>query len=226
LRTPLAALHGYLETVLLKGEALGVNLRREYLEIAHRHSQQLERLIATLFELSKLETGAVTPTCESFSIADLLNDIALRFRLRAQQRGVELLTDLDHCHTTVHADIALVERVLENLLDNALHHTPPNGRVVLATHATPTHMLVSVSDTGSGVAPQDLPHVFDRFYRGSDRPRASGAGLGLAIARRIVELHGQKITLQSTLGAGTRIEFGLPLPEPTAISYPRTATAA
>jgi signal transduction histidine kinase len=83
-----------------------------------------------------------------------------------------------------------------------------------------------VTDTGNGVAPQDLPHVFARYYRGGDRPRASGAGLGLAIARRIVELHGQEITLQSTLGAGTRIEFGLPLPSAAVISYLRAATAA
>jgi two-component system, OmpR family, sensor kinase len=225
LRTPLASLHGYLETVLFKGEQLSASARREYLEIAHRNSQQLERLIAALFELSKLETGAVTPCIESFSIAELLNDVALRFQLRAQQLGVELVTEIDRTFTIVEADIELVERVLENLIDNALRHTPSSGRVVLSTHTSTERITVAVTDTGIGVASADLPHVFDRLYRGREARKNVGTGLGLAIVRRIVELHGQRVTMKSTLGGGTRVEFGLATPV-TAMALTLSATAA
>jgi two-component system, OmpR family, sensor kinase len=220
LRTPLASLHGYLETVLLKGDQLSSSSRREYLEIAHRHSQQLERLIASLFELSKLETGVIVPRTESFSIAELLGDVALRFRLRAQQLGIELTNDLDRTQTIVEADIALVERALENLIDNALRHTPSQGRIIFSTRARGSYVQIAVTDTGGGVAPADLPHVFDRLYRGRDSRQKAGAGLGLAIVRRIVELHGQRVAMYSALGGGTRVEFGLPVPAAT----PLTAT--
>ena len=211
LRTPLASLHGYLETVLLKGEKLDPAMRREYLEVACRHARHLERLIAALFELSKLEAGAIVPSLEPFSVGELLQDVALRFRLRAEQLGVDLLTRIEHDAPLALGDVALVERVLENLVDNALRHTGSGGRIALEMCADSGHLRVSVVDNGSGVAPGDLPHVFDRYYRGGDRRSSNRAGLGLAIVRRIVELHGESVTLSSTAGLGTCVEFGLPM---------------
>lgn len=225
LRTPLATLHGYLETVLLKNESLSASVRREYLQIAHRNSQQLERLIAALFELSKLETGATIPRIETFSIAELLNDVTLRFQLRAQQLGIELAAEIDRTYTLVDADSVLVERVLENLIDNALRHTPSLGRIVLSTAMRAGRIEVAVTDTGTGMASADLPHVFDRFYRGRETRKNVGAGLGLAIVRRIVELHEQRITIKSTLGGGTHVAFGLAIPA-TSIAASRTAFVA
>jgi len=209
LRTPLASLRGYLETVLLKHDSLPAGTRREYLEIAGRHAQRLERLIAVLFELSKLESGAVVPQIEPFPLGELLHDVALRFRLRAQEAGITLATHVPPDAPLALGDIAMVERVLENLLDNALRHTSAGGRVGLEMRALDDHLRVTVSDTGTGVAPEDLPHVFDRYFRGSGRPAGRG-GLGLAIVRRIVELHGESISLRSTPGIGTSVEFGLP----------------
>jgi len=211
LRTPLASLRGYLETVLLTDGALQAGTRREYLEIARRHAQHLERLIAALFELSKLESGAIVPVLEPFSMAELLHDIALRFRLRAEQLGVELITDIEANASLALGDLALVERVLENLLDNALRHTSQGGRVSLELRGARDHLRVAVVDTGSGVAPQDLPHLFDRHYRGGERRESGRGGLGLAIVRRIVELHGESVTLRSTPGIGTSVEFGIPV---------------
>jgi len=220
LRTPLSSLHGYLETVLLKGESLPAATRREYLEVAHRHSQRLKHLIDALFELSKLETGAVALNVEPFVVGELLNDVVLRFRLRAQRFGVELVAQLDRSDATAAADVALVERVIENLLDNALRHTPSGGRVVIATQTRETRVDVSVTDTGCGIAADDLPHVFDRLYRGQAPAAAHGGttvgvgvrvGLGLAIVKCIVQLHGQSITIHSTQGTGTAVTFGLPL---------------
>jgi two-component system OmpR family sensor kinase len=228
LRTPLASLRGYLETVLLKDASLPPATRREYLEIAGRHAQHLERLIAVLFELSKLESGAVVPTLEPFPLGELLQDVALRFRLRAQQAGVTLLADVPPDAPLALGDLALVERVLENLLDNALRHTAEGGRISLALHIAAGHLRVSVSDTGTGVAPEDLPRVFDRYFRGGERGERHRGGLGLAIVRRIVELHGESISLHSTPGIGTSVEFGLPVADSPAIaeSQPRPKVVA
>jgi signal transduction histidine kinase len=209
LRTPLAALRGYLETALVKDD-LPAATRRNYLEIAQRHAQQLERLIAALFELSKLESGAVTPAFEAFSLSELLQDVALRFRLRVQQLGVDLVTRADPQTPLAYGDVALIERMLENLLDNSLQHTPAGGRIELSLMPEEARLRVAVDDTGSGIDPQDLPHVFDRFFTGASRQQ-TGSGLGLAIVRRIAELHGASIALKSEPRVGTRVEFTLPL---------------
>jgi two-component system OmpR family sensor kinase len=211
LRTPLASMRGYLETVLLKGAQLSEDSRRQYLETACRQCAHLEQLIAALFELSKLESGAVVPQREEFALSELLQDVALRFRLRAQQAGVELRTRFDPTGPRAHGDIALIERVLENLLDNALRHTPAGGRVSLEMLPDDRRIRVAVADTGSGIAVEDLPRVFDRFYRGGGQVRGARSGLGLAIVRRIVELHGQTVSLTSTPGVGTCVEFGMPI---------------
>jgi signal transduction histidine kinase len=209
LRTPLASLHGYLETVLLKGEALAVVERTEYLQTARRHSRQLERLIEALFELSKLESGFVELTLAEFSLSELVSDVVQKYQLRALQANVSLVTDADRSGYWVRADLALVERVLSNLLDNALRHTPSRGRIQLLIGQQPNHIQVVVLDSGNGIATEDLPHVFERHFRGRGKNGGS-AGLGLAIAKRIVELHGQKIEILSRAGQGVRVAFGLP----------------
>jgi signal transduction histidine kinase len=209
LRTPLASLHGYLETAVMKSDSLTEAQRQKYLVVAHRHSQQLGKLIGALFELSKLETGATQPQIESFSIADLVHDVALRFQLRARDQEIRLEIDIDRSTTIVRADVALVERALENLIDNALKHTPPQGSITLSTRGHATHVQLAVTDTGMGIATEDLPRVFDRLYRGRNSDSQS-TGLGLAIVKRIVELHGQHIAIRSQWGNGARVEFGLP----------------
>ena len=215
LRTPLASLHGYLETILLKDETLSRSARQQYLEVALRHSERVERLIAALFELSKLEAGAIVPAPEPFSIAELVQDIALRFRLRAQQLGIELVTRIDPLAPSVCADIALVERVFENLLDNALRHTPAGGRVEIDTQLRDRFMQVNVSDSGAGVAAGDLPHVFENYFQRRGQAAEAGTGLGLAIVRRIVELHSGRVSMASTPGVRTSVTFSLPLASQT-----------
>ncbi len=209
LRTPLASLRGYVETALLKVDTMPAATHRQHLEVACRHARILERRIAALFELSRLEAGAVAPHFEAFPLGELLQDVALRFRLRAHQLGIALVCRIDAEAPLVWGDIALVERVLENLLENSLRHTSSGGRVSLEMQAGERHTLVTVSDTGAGVAKEDLPHVFDRFFCGGIR--REGTGLGLAIVRRIVELHGESVALRSTPGIGTSVEFGLPI---------------
>jgi two-component system, OmpR family, sensor kinase len=209
LRTPLASLHGYLETVLLKADQITQTERAEYLQTARRHSRQIARLIDSLLELSRLESGLVEPLKESFCVSELINDVVQRFQLRALQQAVVLTAETDHAAMPVCADLALVERVLSNLIDNALRHTPREGWIRVTTRSADNHVITAVEDSGSGIAAADLPHVFDRYYHGRDRHQGS-SGLGLAIARRIVELHGQRIEIFSGPGCGTRVEFGLP----------------
>jgi two-component system, OmpR family, sensor kinase len=208
LRTPLASLRGYVDTLLLKEGQLTREEQRRFLEIASRHSERLGRLVDELFELSKLDAQVTPLRSEPFSMPELVQDIVQKFQLRAQQASVELTADFRPGLPLVEGDIALMERVLENLIENAIRYTPAGGRVVVALVPENGKLAVRVADTGRGIAEESLPYIFDRFYRG-DEPRGEGAGLGLAIARRILELHGATLTAQSRLNAGTTFTFAV-----------------
>jgi signal transduction histidine kinase len=216
LHTPLASVQGYIETVLLRGDALDAAAREQHLRTALSHARRLDRRIVDLFELSKLDAGRVQPKVEPFRLAELLQDVVQSYRLQAQQRGVVLEFDAGgQGHALVRADIALIERVLQNLVDNALRYTHEGGRVRLAIAATDAaHVTLSVSDTGVGIAPEHLPHVFERYWRAEEArvgdASSRSAGLGLAIVKRIVELHGSAIRVRSAPRAGTTFEFALP----------------
>ena len=218
LRTPLATLQGYLETVMLKGARLGEDERQEYLQIAYRQSESLGRLIDQLFELALLDSEQSPLEIETFSLGELIQDVASKFSLAAEQRGLALTVDLPVGErTTVTGDLRLLERVLDNLIENALRHTPAGGVVTVGLRPRTERIEVRVSDTGEGIAAGDLERVFDRFYRAGrlaegkaagERGR-SGSGLGLAIAKRIVELHGSAIEAASEPGRGSTFAFRL-----------------
>lgn len=212
LRTPLTALHGYVETLLIKGERLSPGERREYLETAERSSRRMSKLVTELFELAKLDSRAAPPELEVFLLGDLVQDVAEEFQLAAGQRGVRLRTRVSP-GMPVSADIEMIERVLQNLIQNAIQHTPAGGEVAVEAAAEEEAVRVSVSDTGCGIPEEDLPHIFDRFYKARNNVSSSdrGAGLGLAIAKRIVELHGRTIGAESVLNVGTTFTFSLPI---------------
>jgi signal transduction histidine kinase len=212
LRTPLATLHGYLETLSLKEATLAPAERAEYLAAAIRHSERLSRLIDELFELAKMDAGETRPHAEAFSMAELVQDVVQEFQLRAAERSVRLEAHLGVDFPFVEADIGMMERVLENLVENALRHTPEQGRVTVRLIANGRLLHVEVEDTGCGIAAEDLPRIFERFYRvGTNGSPAEGSGLGLAITKRILELHGCPIEARSTPGQGTTFAFGLPV---------------
>jgi signal transduction histidine kinase len=212
LRTPLAAMQGYLETLLLKKDSLPPAESRSYLEIAHKHCERLTRLVANLFELTKLEAREVVPKPEPFSVADLAQDIAQKFELSARNKGVTLSASHAEGLPLVSGDIGLIERVLQNLIENAVRHTPAGGAVRLLVSRSAGKVSVEVSDSGAGIAAQDLPHIFDRYYRvGQEHAEHSaGAGLGLAIVKRVLDLHGSRIDVRSEPGSGTTFGFELP----------------
>lgn len=211
LRTPLASLQGYLETLLLKEGKLTPQEQRNYLEIATKHSERLGKLVYELFELAKLDSHETQLHLEAFSLGELVQDVTQKFQLAAEKRRILLQTDFSADLPFAWADIGLIERVLENLIENALRYTPEGGTVTVALIRGDEKITVQVSDTGCGIPQGDIPYIFDRFYRAEkNQPeRLSGAGLGLAIAKRILELHGSPIEVNSTLNVGTTFTFPL-----------------
>jgi signal transduction histidine kinase len=212
LRTPLASMHGYVETLLLKNDTLSEAERLRYLEITRKHSLRLRQLIGDLFELSKLDSASIEPSLETFSLAELLQDVTQEFELEAQKRGVAIEVWSPPAAMLVHADIGLIQRVLENLLRNALKYTPAGGSITISLDPQPGRVAVAVADTGCGIVEEDLERIFDRFYRSEqgEEGRSTSAGLGLAIVKRILDLHGSRITVSSIPDQGTRFEFDIP----------------
>jgi two-component system OmpR family sensor kinase len=209
LRTPLASLQGYIETLLLKEGQLSPEEQRRFLEIANKHSERLGRLIDELFELAKLDAKVTPLHVEPFSMAELVQDVVQKYQLRAERAGVSLTADFDPSLPLVSGDIALMERVLENLIENAIRYTPEGGRVVVSLTPEKGKLTVRVTDTGVGIAAESLPFIFERFWRGEESTPRGGAGLGLAIAKRILELHGATLVAQSRVNEGTTFSFGV-----------------
>lgn len=225
LRSPLASIQGYLETVLMKQDELSAEDRARFLDIALRNANRLSGLVAELFDLSKFDAQQIEPVMEAFSVAELVQDVVAQFQPRADDRAISLTAKFPVDLPMVHADIGLIERVISNLVDNALRHTPAGGRVVVAPSLEAERVVVRVSDTGSGIAERDRPRIFERFYR-DDEARSTqtvrGAGLGLAIARQILALHRCTIAVESEPGHGATFAFDLPLARPMATPVGRS----
>ena len=215
LRTPLAALHGYIETLKLKSDTFDDATRTEYLDTALKHSRRLTKLVEELFELAKLDASETRLNSEPFSLAELVQDIIQKLSLTAKNNRIKLTMQVAEGLPFVMADIALIERALENLVANALRHTPAEGEITVTLSLVDNNVdgviEIAVQDNGQGIPESDLVHIFDRFYRGHNKERSDHhAGLGLAIAQHIVQLHGGEIVVLSTEGEGSRFSFRLP----------------
>jgi len=212
LRTPLAVLHGYLETLDMKQSGLADERRREYLAIALRQSDRLKQMVEDLFELAQLEARDTRPACEPMAIAELVQDVAQKFQLRAAQSEIGLVCEPPASSPFVMADFALTERILNNLISNAFDHVATGGCIRLSIEtAEADSVAVRVSDDGAGIPGEDLPHIFEPFYRSREAGGGSGhAGLGLAIARRMVELQGGEIVAGNNPEGGAWFRFSLP----------------
>ncbi|MEW8244298.1 MAG: HAMP domain-containing sensor histidine kinase, partial [Candidatus Thiodiazotropha sp.] len=203
LRTPLAALHGYLETVNMKGEELNEERRDEYLAIALNQSERLKGMVEELFELAQLEARDTQPVCEPMPLAELVQDVFHKFQLRAHESGISLGWRVSGHQPYVNADFALTERVLDNLIVNALDHVEKDGTVSLMISEREREAVVSITDSGGGISEDDLPHIFEPFYKKRQAGKdGNHAGLGLAIARRMVELQGGTITATNSESGG------------------------
>ncbi len=189
--------------------------RNDYIATALRHSDRLTQLVTELFELAKLDATREAPQREPFAITELVHDVAQKFRLRMEQAGVALQICIDSDTPFVEADISLIERALENLIDNAIDHTPSGGTLTLSVQKRNGAAEVTIRDSGSGIPASELPRIFDRFYQVNNKHRQGGhAGLGLAIVKRIMELHHSNITVESEPDHGTAFTFMLPVWQP------------
>jgi signal transduction histidine kinase len=203
LRTPLSVIQGNLEGVMD-----GIYpTDREHLEPVLEETRVMSRLLEDLQTLSTAEAGALRLHRESIDPAGLVSDAVAPFRSAAAAAGVHLEIRVTRGLPPVDVDPVRIGEVFSNLLHNAVRHTPPGGSIVVAAEPAEEGVAFTVADSGSGIPPEDLPHVFDRFVKASD---SGGAGLGLAIAKSLVEAHGGTITATSEPGRGTTLRFALP----------------
>lgn len=211
LRTPLASVRAMIEA-LADGLVSEPETVQRYYTTARGQIENLSGLINDLFELAQLDTGQVQLRLEPVNMNDLLSDVLETMQVHARNKGVSLTGSFDQDLPLIKAEMDKIQRVLFNLVQNAIRHTPASGFISLATRVVPEGIQVDVLDSGEGISADDLPHVFDQFFRG-DRSRSretGGAGLGLAIARRIIEAHHGRIWVESQVGRGTCFSFVLP----------------
>jgi two-component system phosphate regulon sensor histidine kinase PhoR len=211
LRTPLASIRLVIET-LLSGAPDDPTVSTRMLTQVITQVDALTQLAQELLDLSMIESGQLPMQRSRENMRDVIEEQIARFEPQAQPKKI-VLTNSAPNDVRVEIDRTMIGRVLGNLLHNALKFTPPNGAITIGASSNDREIVVSVSDTGEGIAPEELPRIFERFYK-VDRARgSSGTGLGLSIARHVIEAHGGKIWAESKLGKGTTFYFSLPLHE-------------
>ena len=211
LRTPLAAMRVMVEAIT-DGVVSDTATQDRYLASISSEIQRLSMLIDDLFELTTIDSGELHLRLETLRVEDVVAETVDAFRAQVERAGIRLAYDRQPGTLPIQADPHRLSRVLYNLLQNAIRHTPSDGTIVLRSEPAGDAVQLSVCDSGEGITSEDAPFVFDRFYRG-DRARArdgAGSGLGLAIARGIVEAHGGRIWIESTPGSGATVAFSLP----------------
>ena len=211
LRSPLTSLRGHLETLYLKDNELSPQEREEFLQITLKNVSSFQNLVEELFDLARLESRKFKLKSETFSLAELIQDVVMKLHPLSIKKKISVdfaPPDL----TPFSGDIALMERVITNLLQNALSYTPDGGRIGISIKTGSGMIRIQISDSGPGIPDRDLPYIFERFYR-ADKSRSrssSGTGLGLAIAREIVLLHGGTIQAESNSSGGALFILRLP----------------
>ena len=214
LRTPLSSIRVMLEA-MADGVVSDPDTVQRYLQNTQSEIRHLSGLIDDLFELAQLDAGRLALSVEPSSLRDLISDTLGSMQAQAERRNVTLRGHVEQGIDPVVMAPDKIQRVLDNLLGNALRHTPPGGTVTLQVSRAGDAVRVEIEDTGEGIAPTDLPHIFESFFRGEksrsrDDQGIRGAGLGLAIAKGLVEAHGGKIWARSEQGKGSLFAFTLP----------------
>lgn len=212
LMTPLTAMRGYLETLGMQNLTLAEDTRARYLSIVGDETQKLERLVGDLLDLSRLEAGGDSLDLQDVPVESLFGRVAARHEREAAARGVVLATAIAPGAEIVNGDPMRLEQALQNLAANALRHTPSGGRIDISAVSQPPDIVMTVRDVGSGISPEHLPFVFDRFYKADPARGAGGSGLGLSIVKAIIEKHGGTVSVESRAGDGTTFVIRLPNP--------------
>jgi len=211
LRTPLSSIRLLIEA-LADGVVTDPKEIQNYLFQAKKQVDTLSFLVDDLFQISQLDSGGMPLTLEPASISDLISDTLVSFSGLAAKKNIKLCGSAEEGVDPITMDVLWMGRALNNLVSNAIRYTPDAGEISLTAKTEGKNIIVKVSDSGEGILPEDIPHVFERFYRGDkSRSRISGgAGLGLAIAKGVVEAHKGDITIQSELHKGTTFTITLP----------------
>ena len=217
LRTPLTGTTAYLETLALKFDSLSDTEKKTFIEKSLANCARLDSMINELFELARLDNNQVTLNNQLFSIEDSLSDLYSSLEGIAKKKDIQLDVQCTLSESSVFGDIAKLERVIQNLVENAIHYTPNQGTVTISAINLPAKedqencVQITISDTGQGISEEDLPYIFEPYYRSESalKPYQKGAGLGLAICQRLLALHGTKLQVESTLNKGTRFFFNV-----------------
>lgn len=212
LRTPLASLQGYIETMHIQDNKLLPEQRKQYMGVALKNAQHLKKLIDQVFELSHLENGNTSLNLEPFNLIEFLYDVSAKFALKMQEKQINCEIKPSSGNIQVSSDIGKLERVLSNLLENAVRHTPKEGEITIMaeSHNEQTYTL-TVSDNGSGIKQDELPYIFDARYRASNaiQDDETHNGLGLAITKKLLQILHCDIRVKSNINQGTSFSFNL-----------------
>jgi signal transduction histidine kinase len=212
LRTPLNAVIGFSEVLTERMFGELNEKQDEYVKDIYASGTHLLSLINDILDLSKIEAGRMELELADFHLPQAIENALVLVRERALRRGITLEQSIDSCLGEMQGDERKIKQVLLNLLSNAIKFTPEGGRVAVRAEPVDEHVEVAVSDTGIGIAPEDHETVFEEFRQvGAAEKRAEGTGLGLALARKFIELHGGRIWVMSQVGAGSTFTFTLPL---------------
>ena len=211
LRTPLSSILASAGSLLQDDVSWAEDERRGFAQAIVDEAQRLDRLVGNLLDLSRIESGNIRPEKGWYDLGSLVNEVAGRLRWLTARHTlrIEAPDDLP----PVRFDYVEIDQVLSNLLENAVSHTPPGTEIVLSVVRLGDSVEVAVADSGPGIPPADLPHVFKPFYRVAGEKAGAGAGLGLAVARGLVEAHGGRLTVENRTEGGARFSFTLPLSE-------------
>jgi len=210
LRTPVASIQGYAETLILKKDSIDESEKQKYLQIIYSSCDKLKKLVSELFELSKLQTNQVKLNPEAFSITELVSDIANKYRMISQKKGVSINTFFPTDLPMIEADLLLIDRVLQNLIDNAIKFCKEGDYINIDIRKDVSEkLIISIADSGEGINNEELPYIFERYYKG--KKYSESTGLGLAIVKKIIDLHHSDINVTSQPGRGTTFTFTLPL---------------
>jgi signal transduction histidine kinase len=216
LRTPLTSIQGFSQAIA-EGVAGDPTSTQHAAQIIHDEAARMHRMVESLLDLARIEAGQFDLKTHAIATSDLLHGIGESVSVRARERGLNLALDVPPDLPRIAGDGDRLAQVFSNLLDNAIKHTPQGGHIRLHAQTAQRGIAVMVQDTGEGIPPDDLPRIFERFYqvdKSRQRERRAGMGLGLAIVRQIVQLHGGTINVASELGRGTTFTVWLPLPTP------------
>lgn len=211
LRTPLSIMQGYVETLMMKKDQLSASDIEKYLTVVYDSNRKLSVLVEQLFQYARLEANLVTPQKETFLIDELASDILSSYQLKADAKNIKLHLEKSGNLPPVFADLALTERVFQNLLDNAFRFTNDGGSVTVRLIQSRAGVQVNIVDTGIGITAEDQPLIFERYKQlNKEHSPKKGMGIGLAIVKKILELHQASIEVFSEAGKGTTFRFELP----------------